>query len=93
MIKEMVSKEALSKEEYLKDVNGYELLMEDIKDSFFESEPYEELVKFVKSNRNLFGGEKMGNGNGGYGGFSKFFLDLLNRCRKDEFWPKNNQKK
>ena len=85
MIKEMVSKEALSKEEYLKNVKGYEILMKDIQHAF-ENEPYEEFVKFVKSNRNLFGGEKMGKGNGG---FNKFFLDFLDRCKKENEKERN----
>lgn len=86
MIKESVTKEAYSKEEYLKSVNGYEILMDDIQKSF-EGETYENFIKFVKSNRNLFGGEKMGKGNSG---FNKFFLDFLDRCKKDKFWPKGN---
>lgn len=86
MIKEMVSKEALNKEEYLKDVKGYEVLMGDIQQSFNYGISYDEFVKFVKSNRNLFGGGKMMTG---YNGFDRFFLDFLDRCKKDKFWPKN----
>ena len=80
MIKESVTKEAYSKDEYMEDVKGYEILMEDIKASFYLGAPYEELVKFVKSNRNLFGGKKMMIEN--YG-FNRFFLDFLDRCKKN----------
>lgn len=87
MIKESVTKEAYSKDEYLKDIKGYEILMKDIKDSFYRSASYEKIVRFIKSNRNLFGGEKMMMGDDG---FNRFFLDFLDRCKKDKFWPKGN---
>lgn len=89
MIKEMVSKDVLSKEEYIKEVKGYEILMEDIKNSF-ENEPYEGFVKFVESNRSLFGGENMGKGNGG---FNKYFLDFLDRCKKMKYGQKIKNEK
>ena len=81
MIEDMVNKDVLSKEEYIKKVNCYEILLEDIKDTFEKDSLAVSYKKFIKSNRSLFGGETSGAGNDG---FNRFFLDFLDRCKKDE---------
>lgn len=69
-----------------KDVNGYEIVLKDISDSFeqdFWATPYE---KFVKSDRNLFWEEKLGNG-----GFNQMFLDFHDKCLKEWYAIQNNK--
>ena len=77
--------EVVSKEVNPRDVNGYDIVLKDIADSFeqdFWATPYE---KFVKSDRNLFWEEKLGNG-----GFNQMFLDFHDKCVKEWYAIKHN---
>lgn len=71
-----------------KDINGYEIILKDISDSFerdFWATPYAE---FVNSDRNLFWEEKLGNG-----GFNQTFLDFHDRRLKEWYAIQYNEDK
>lgn len=70
--------EVVHKEVNPRDVNGYEILLDDIREIFeqnFWTKPYE---KFTKSDRDLFQEKSLGNG-----GFNQMFLDFHEKCRKE----------
>lgn len=78
--------EVVRKEVNARDVNGYEMVLKDISDSFeqdFWATPYE---KFVKSDRDLFWENKLGNG-----GFNQMFLDFHDKCLKEWYAIQHNK--
>ncbi|MFA6119716.1 MAG: hypothetical protein WC688_07370 [Parachlamydiales bacterium] len=71
--------EGMNKGVNIRDVKGYDIVLKDIADSFeldFWATPYD---KFIKSDRNLFYEEKMGND-----GFNTIFLDFYDKCLKEQ---------
>ncbi len=78
--------ETVQKETNPGNVNGYEIILKDISDSFeedFWATPYD---KFIKFDRNLFYEEKLRNG-----GFNMMFWDFYDKCLKEWYAIQHNK--